>query len=236
MGKYQEQGTFSVLLVGNFEQDMPIMDVVLPEIRFLKTFSNTFEQAFDICACDEFDLVFVEFSLPELEMADYIATIRENHLNTEVPIVAVVDSAVKSVSASVECGCDDTLVRPLDQKILGRKVWRCLEPPLPASDDVSRRLLSFIEGNPAYYSEIEAFVQRLPEQIDDIGAVYDSQLLQNLAARILANMQGEAVVNSADGKPCLPEIDDIFIELDKMAQACLTAQFKTDCSNSDGQS
>lgn len=233
MGNHHEQGPFSVLLAGNFEQDKQVLDIVLPEIQFLKNFSKTFDHTLNLCAQEEFDLVFVEFGLPELEMADKIAKIRENHLNPGIPIIAVVDSEVKSVSARARCHCDEAIVTPMDTKRLGQKVWRCLERAKGVGDEISRRLLSFVEGDPVYYNEIEAFIKHLPEQIDDIHAVFDCQLLHDLSARICANMQGQAKVESPDGESCLLQIDEIFKALDQMAQACLTAQFKTDCSRSD---
>lgn len=242
MDIFQGQEPFRVLIIGDLESDRSNLDEILSEKECSRTFCKESDQAMALCGQESFDLILVNVLISATKGIEVIRKIQENKQDSATPVLVVVDPDGKEELDVLECGCDDTIRRPIDPKLLKQKIWKNLRKAQQVNDAESGRdIMSFVDGNPDYYSAIEAFVQNLPKRVEDIQAAFDSQALKELAVKLSASEQERISIDhrdteSFDRSAPEQEVDKIFKEMDSMIQLCLVTQFKTDCRQSDGES
>lgn len=107
--------------------------------------------------------------------------------------------------------------------------------------EMGQDILSFVDGDPEYYTAIEAFVGNLPDRVEDIQTAFDSQALNELAAKLSSATRPDTTSSDQtcrhlqDITESAEDIDEIFSQMDSMIQLCLVTQFETDCPKPDSE-
>jgi response regulator RpfG family c-di-GMP phosphodiesterase len=179
--------------------------------------------------------------MPDMDGFETLRQIRGVELNFATPVIAMTASERREDElAAIECGFDDYLSKPVNQKMVRQKIWRALQKIKQASDAVEGRdIVSFLDGNPDYGKAIETFVQNLPGRLDEMKEAFASRDFRSLAFKVhaLKGVGGFAGFSIYTEKARQMEdairqqqLDDIACQLDELMDMCLRTRLKSERS------
>lgn len=84
------------------------------------------EEALNIVKTSSFDLILMDVIMPVMNGTDAIKAIREDHKNTQVPIIALT-SDISSKHPCLDAGADDFMAKPLNITKLSKKLIACMK-------------------------------------------------------------------------------------------------------------
>ena len=119
-----------VLVVDDMETNLTVAEIMLDIFDIFPDLASSGKEAVDLAKINEYDLIFMDHMMPEMDGVETTNNIRNLGGNNEkVPIVALTANAVKGVDKMfIENRLDDILLKPLDFTALNL----CLRKWLPA--------------------------------------------------------------------------------------------------------
>ncbi|MFO7977216.1 MAG: ATP-binding protein [Bacteroidales bacterium] len=111
-----------ILVVEDIPLNQLLMRTVLEDYGFVCEVAGNGRIAIEKLEANEFDIVLMDLQMPEMngfEATDYI----RNILNSKVPIIALTaDVTTVDLAKCTSVGMDDYIAKPLDEKLLYRKI------------------------------------------------------------------------------------------------------------------
>jgi CheY-like chemotaxis protein/PAS domain-containing protein/HPt (histidine-containing phosphotransfer) domain-containing protein len=229
-----------VLVVDDIEENRILLEMLLKKEGCKVTNCSGGSEAVKLCRQRRFDLVLMDIQMPDMDGFETLRQIRLNELNFSTPVIAMTASERREDEiAAIECGFDDYLSKPVNQKIVRQKTWRALQKVKQADDAVAGRdIVSFLDGDPDYGRAIETFVQNLPGRLDEMKDAFESRDFRSLAFKVhaLKGVGGFAGFSVYTEKARQMEdairqqqIDNIARQLDELMDMCLRTRLKSDC-------
>jgi two-component system, sensor histidine kinase and response regulator len=143
------------------------------------TVAQTGHEAVSLAAKGEFDLIFMDIQMPEMDGLEATRRIRANEQGRRTPIIAMTAQAMKGMrERCLSVGMDDYLVKPVRARELYDKIESLFanRPVVHAAADVTPQLgtaidweaaMSVVAGDRQLLQEIvEAFLEECPELIE----------------------------------------------------------------------
>lgn len=88
---------------------------------------STGEQGLKAAVCGDFDLIIVDWTIPEISGARIVKGIRESQEIADRPVIVITGKRDPDfLNQSLDTGADDFLFKPFSMKHLARKVDRLL--------------------------------------------------------------------------------------------------------------
>ncbi|MDO4965541.1 MAG: ATP-binding protein [Lachnospiraceae bacterium] len=116
--------TARVLVIDDNEANLMVAKGLMGQYKVEVVTGSSGKQALEILSADKnFDIVFVDHMMPEMDGVELVKIIREkpNAYYKDVPIVALTANAIKGVSDMfLSNGFSDYMTKPIDIKVLGR--------------------------------------------------------------------------------------------------------------------
>lgn len=230
-----------ILVVDDIEENRILLDMLLKKEGCRITGCSGGKEAVKLCRKKRFDLILMDIQMPDMDGFEALRRIRLNELNFSTPVIAMTASEKREDEiVAIECGFDDYLSKPVNQKIVRQKTWRALQKVKQANDAVAGRdIVSFLDGDPDYGKAIETFVQNLPGRLDEMKEALASRDFRSLAFKVhaLKGVGGFAGFSVYTEKAKEMEeairqqqMDDIARQLDELMDMCLRTRLRSDCS------
>ncbi|HEX4749743.1 MAG TPA: response regulator [Bryobacteraceae bacterium] len=118
----------SILVVDDDEANRDILSRQLQRLGFETTPATNGKEGLHILTRRNFDVILVDFMMPEMDGLDVLAAIKENPETTNVPVIMI--SALDELSGVSRCiqrGADDYLFKPFDPVLLSARISAALE-------------------------------------------------------------------------------------------------------------
>lgn len=118
----------SILIVDDDEANRDILSRQLQRLAFDSTQAKTGKDALRLLGRRTFDLVLVDFMMPEMDGLDVLEAIKENPEICDMPVIMI--SALDELSGVSRCiqrGADDYLFKPFDPVLLSARISAALE-------------------------------------------------------------------------------------------------------------
>ncbi len=170
----------SVLLVEDNLVNQEVAVAMLKKIGCVVTIANNGREAVDATAGKQFDLVFMDIQMPEMDGLEATRAIRarERTFGGHVPIVSLTAHALdRDRQQSFEAGVDDFLSKPVRRADLLTAVEKYSKPPsksssLPATTPPSAsQMLALIDGDAELLGRLAViFIDSVPTQLADLKA------------------------------------------------------------------
>ncbi|MFO7997723.1 MAG: ATP-binding protein [Bacteroidales bacterium] len=176
-----EHRELRILVVEDIPLNQLLMRTVLEDYGFVCEVADNGRIAIEILESNEFDIVLMDLQMPEMngfEATDYI----RNILNLQVPIIALTaDVTTVDLEKCTSVGMDDYIAKPLDEKLLYRKIvfhaQKGLSTPPVVDSNVSKAEINKIinldylhlrtKSNPALMMQmISLYLKQTPPLID----------------------------------------------------------------------
>jgi len=230
-----------ILVVDDVEENRILLEMLLDKEGCIVKGCSCGQDAVNLCRQKRFDLVLMDIQMPGMDGFETLRQIRLIELNFATPVIAMTASERREdETVAIECGFDDYLSKPINQKIVRQKIWRALQKVKQAHDaGAGRDIISFLDGNPDYGKAIETFVQNLPGRLDEMKEAFACRDFQALAFKVhaLKGVGGFAGFSIYTEKARQMEdairqqqMDDIARQLDELMDMCLRTRLKSDCS------
>lgn len=191
-------------------EDNPVNQKVA--LHFIKKLGHRCEvamngrQVLEILKAEDFDLIFMDVQMPELDGLEATRAIRLDEAAAErhIPIVAMTAHAMKGDrERCLEAGMDDYISKPIQQSELRRVIGHysagtpigAAPPPQEAANTIfdAERTLQLLDGDQELMTElIEIYRQNLPERVEAIrnGAAANDLVALSKAAHALKSATG----------------------------------------------
>ena len=117
-----------VLIVEDNPLNMRLIEMILKSDNYLLLKAIDGEEALAIAAIDHPDLVLMDIRLPKLSGLEVARRLKKNGKLSHIPIIALTAHAmVGDEEKALAAGCDDYLVKPIDEKKLYAKLAKFLK-------------------------------------------------------------------------------------------------------------
>lgn len=118
-----------VLVIEDDPSIMTSITHVLRHNRFQTLTASVWNEALDVLAQEEPDLILLDLIMPNIDGAKLLQYFREEGITTPVIIVsASIDKAAREILNKL--GISAFIAKPFRINVLVREIWRALEPPL----------------------------------------------------------------------------------------------------------
>lgn len=118
----------SVLVADDNEGSRDLLARVLQRKGHKVSVAASGKEAIEILRQQEFDLVLMDFIMPEMNGYEALRVIKEDERLRHTPVVIVSAlNTVHEIVACIEIGAEDFLTKPVDVKLLEARVNACLE-------------------------------------------------------------------------------------------------------------
>lgn len=172
----------SILLVEDSLDNQELISFYLEELGATVTVVNNGKKAVDLTKSSDFDLVLMDMQMPVMGGIEAVRLIRER--GDDCPIVMLTANAAKEFKEqSLSIGCNDFLIKPLDEEQLNIVVEKYLsvieqdeflsqevavKPVLNEKSDII--VSSLVKKNASKYDKfISKFINYLPTYVDEIS-------------------------------------------------------------------
>ncbi len=119
-----------VLIVDDIDINLTIVDALLAEYQISSTLAHSGKEALSFIANNDYDLIFMDHMMPEMDGIETTKLIRQNDLAMKNIIIALTANAVKGAREMfIQNGFDDFISKPIETDELNR----CLIKWLPKS-------------------------------------------------------------------------------------------------------
>jgi len=137
--KYEDrmENIFSgrTLVVEDCRTNRILAKLLLEKLGFQVDFVETGAQAIDKLSDENYDLIFMDIQMPEMNGYEATEILRNNGLTT--PVIALTANALKGDSEKCfQAGCDDYISKPIDKKTLVEVIEKHIERNTISVDDV----------------------------------------------------------------------------------------------------
>ncbi len=117
-----------VLSVDDNEMNLKVVSMLLKKTQILPIRAKSGEEALELMREQHFDLILLDHMMPEMDGMEVLRTMREEHLQEGVPVIALTANALVGARDSyVSAGFDDYLSKP----VLGKSLEEMLLKWLP---------------------------------------------------------------------------------------------------------
>jgi PAS domain S-box-containing protein len=125
----------NVLVVEDIPLNQLLMKTLLDDFGFDLDIASNGKIAIEKLQNNTFDIILMDLLMPELngfEATEYI----RNKMNSKIPIIALTaDVTTVDLAKCKSVGMDDYIAKPVDEKLLYRKIVRLVKKPLSAATD-----------------------------------------------------------------------------------------------------
>jgi len=163
--------TGKILVAEDHSTNKYLAKILLEKLGFEVDLAESGTEAIEKASNTDFDLIFMDIQMPEMNGYEATRTLRKDGLTT--PIIALTASALKGDNEkSIEAGCDDYIPKPIDRKTLVEVIEKYIERQELSSDDIVNvksqvNELSELCGHSNTAEEIETLAQNTCDDNDD---------------------------------------------------------------------
>ncbi len=118
----------SVLVIDDDEANRDILSRQLQRLGFTVATANDGPQGLARLPAETFDIVLVDFMMPDMDGLDVLEAIKQDPATRDIPVLMI--SALDELSGVTRCierGADDYLFKPFDPVLLGARISAALE-------------------------------------------------------------------------------------------------------------
>lgn len=126
------KGLTQILCVDDNEANLKLIVELLSEFNIQTTQANNAKEAIEICAKENFDLIFMDIQMPDMDGIEASQHIRKiKGQNNRIPIIAVTAHAMKGEKEKLLSeGMDDYLTKPINQTQLEETIRKWVRKPI----------------------------------------------------------------------------------------------------------
>ena len=179
----ENQAPATVLVVDDQPANVRLLEAILIPRGYDVRTASSGEEALDVIATTEVDLVLLDIVMPGLDGYEVCRRIREQGDTAYLPVVMVTASGNEQKLKALEAGADDFLTKPIDQSELQARV-ASLTRIKRYQDTIKRQASELADWN----SELEARVETQVAQLERMGGL----------RRFLSPQLAELIVDSGD--------------------------------------
>jgi len=126
-----------ILVAEDCQTNQALMKLLLERMGFEVTIAQDGNDAVQKALAQQFDLIFMDMQMPEMNGYDAVTTLRKEAY--EKPIIALTANAMKGdENKCIDAGCNDYLSKPIDRK----KLLKIIHEYLPSENSAENRELS----------------------------------------------------------------------------------------------
>ncbi|MBN2064421.1 MAG: response regulator [Sedimentisphaerales bacterium] len=195
----QRPRNYSVLLVEDNPTNQQVAKVILAKLGCKVSIANNGKEAVKILETTDFDLVFMDIQMPEMdgyETVKYIRNPNYNILNHEIPVVALTANAFRSDRDNcMAAGMNDYVAKPVDANSLKQMLEKWCDGRLEKSEtknefvsdqvntaDVSGEVLTDKKRKLSVYDR-QKFLERVMND-EELAAVIIEGFLKDIPVQI----------------------------------------------------
>ncbi len=178
--------SIKILVVDDDDLNQQMMNILLSRQGCVVKAASNGQEALDMVMSEEFDLIFMDLRLPDMDGVEVSRRIREWEAGkTHFPIVALTANDIPGEAYEwLKAGVDDYIYKPYNLGQLSRIIMLYAEdrealpsndvhdlPANPDQDDVlvfdpQRALLNFSNDPDAFHELLRDFMESLPQRIE----------------------------------------------------------------------
>ena len=133
-----------VLVAEDVETNQVLAKALLKRMGLDVTIAADGNEAVKKALAQNFDLIFMDIQMPEMDGYQATRSLREQGIKT--PIIALTAHAMKGDGQRcIEAGCDDYLPKPLDRRILVEKLRKYISPSNEALSEKANSVKSHVD-------------------------------------------------------------------------------------------
>jgi CheY-like chemotaxis protein/two-component sensor histidine kinase len=123
-----------VLVAEDCKTNKYLAKLLLEKLGFEVDLAESGTEAVEKASNTDFDLIFMDIEMPEMNGYDATETLRNNGLDT--PIIALTAKALKGdCEKCLQAGCDDYIAKPIDINTLVKVIEKYIGRQSPSSND-----------------------------------------------------------------------------------------------------
>jgi len=156
-----------ILIVEDNLVDRKILEMNLWKYHYLTVAAGTGKEALEcLKSIPDIQLIIADIMMPEMDGLEFMTLIKRHPVWKEIPVMMCTNlSDGETVKKTIEIGCRDYLVKPIDMPILLQKVRKALDhkKQIPLQKN---HTLSNWDDDPEFYKKIiPIFLSQLNEKI-----------------------------------------------------------------------
>ncbi len=170
-----EQKSIKILVVEDVILNQLLMKTLLDDFGFEWDIADNGKVAIEKMSKQTYDLILMDLLMPEMNGFEATENIRKT-LKSTIPIIALTADVTKvDMEKCMAVGMNDYISKPVDDKILYRKILEQLQKPLPESD--SEEIIRKEEGKMKYINlnSLEKRTKSNPKLMMEMIAIYLEQ-------------------------------------------------------------
>ncbi|MEW9797140.1 aerobic respiration two-component sensor histidine kinase ArcB [Alteromonas sp. CYL-A6] len=204
VAKLQVTG-LSILLVEDIDLNIMVAKALLEKLGQTVDVAKTGTEAIEKARANQYDLILLDIQLPDMNGFEVAATLHEEELVSQTPIVALTANVIKKREEYLQNGMDDVIAKPV-------KKSRVIE------------VLNALFHEPAAPLEVNGVVEK-PEPAPDktLSNILDMELLQMLVDTIGEDMVRASVKVFQEKMPEYMEILQLSLSADEKSEVCSQA-------------
>ena len=190
-----------VLLVEDNKDIQRLLSRYMDKMGVDVTIAHNGADALEICANNEFDLIFMDMQMPIMDGPSTTKKLRE--LGCDKPIVALTANAYKEdKERCLSAGCNDFVTKPVARDHLQQVLSKYLDSDQEQRPDMTPIVSSLLEDEPALSDFVYEFNKRLPHTISAVRKALAEKNWNQMKA-LIHDIKGSA---GSVGFPQLTEV------------------------------
>jgi len=176
-----------ILLAEDNSDNQHLFSMYLKRFGIELDIAHNGQQAIEFALREHYDLILMDMQMPIMDGIEATRDLRNKGVKT--PIVALTANAMKDdMDRFYSAGCDDYLTKPIKRETLYKLCSVYLQAV--SEDDQQEPIISTVlEEEPDFIDIVSRFVNRLPEQIEEIRTLNNAKRFSELA-KLVHDLKG----------------------------------------------